>query len=191
MPGQNPPDPPPAKRIKKGIIRADEEARSTKKTANKKSPHRVSPSHQVSSISKTSDAAKGATSLNKSMEKSAMDPKMTMQVPEVVREVAEKAVEQTEKAFDAFLSAANNSVGMIPGPATDISKKTLALTERNMKVAFEYARKLLHAKDMQEIMQIQGDFFKNQLAAAEEQMKQMGSGAVSAAKDVAQDVNKS
>jgi hypothetical protein len=36
-----------------------------------------------------------------------MDPKMTMQVPEAVREVAEKAVEQTEKAFGVFLSAAN------------------------------------------------------------------------------------
>jgi phasin len=124
------------------------------------------------------------------MEKSAMDPKMTI-VPEVVREAAEQAFEQTEKAFDAFLSAANKSVAMFPSPATDMSTKTLALTERNLKAAFEYARKLLHAKDMQEIMQIQGDFFKNQLAAAEEQMKQMGSRAVSAAKDVAQDVNKS
>jgi phasin len=120
-----------------------------------------------------------------------MDPKMTI-VPEAVRDVAEQAVEQTEKAFDAFLSAANKSVAMIPSPVTDISKKTLAFTEQNMKAAFEYARKLLHAKDMQEIMQIQGDFFKNQLAAAQEQMKQMGSGAVSAAKDVThQDVNKS
>jgi hypothetical protein len=60
-----------------------------------------------------------------------------------------------------------------------------------MKAAFEYARKLLHAKDMQEVMQIQGDFFKSQIAAAEEQMKQMGKEAVSAAKDVAQDSSKS
>jgi phasin len=174
MPGKNPPEPPPAKRIKKGIIRADEEARSTKKTANKNSPHRASPSRQISAVSKTADAAKAATSLNKSMEKSAMDSKLTIQVPEVVREVAEKAVEQTEKAFDAFLSAANQSVAMIPSPATDISKKTLAFTEQNMKAAFEYARKLIHAKDMQEVMHIQGEFFKSQLAAAQEQMKQMG-----------------
>jgi phasin len=110
--------------------------------------------------------------------------KMTI-VPEVVCEVAEQAFEQTEKAFDAFFSASNMSVAMFPSPATDMSTKTLALTERNLKAAFEYARKLLHAKDMQEIMQIQGDFFKNQLAAAEEQMKQMRSGTVSAAKDVA------
>ena len=119
-----------------------------------------------------------------------MDPNMTIKVPDAVREMGDKAVEQTEKAFDTFLSAANQSVAAIPSPAADISKKTLAFTEQNMKAAFEYARKLLHAKDMQEVMQIQADFFKIQVSATQEQMRQMVS-AVSAAKDVAQDVNKS
>ena len=49
-----------------------------------------------------------------------------------------------------------------------------------MKAAFEYARKLAHAKDIQEVMQIQSEFFKSQFAAAGEQMKQMGAYAVSA-----------
>jgi phasin len=120
-----------------------------------------------------------------------MDQNMTMQVPEAVREVGEKAVEQTEKAFDVFLGAANKSVAMMPGPATEISKKTLALTEQNMKAAFEYARKLLHARDIEEVLRIQGDFFKSQFAAAQDQVKQMGAGALAAAKDVEQDINKS
>jgi hypothetical protein len=80
---------------------------------------------------------------------------------------------------------------MLPSPAIDISKKTLALTEQNRKSAFDYARKLLHAKDIQEILQIQGNFFKSQLAAAQAQMKPMGTGAVSPAKDLEQDFNKS
>ena len=75
----------------------------------------------------------------------------------------------------------------LPTPRNDdISKKALALTEQNMKSAFEYARKLLHANDIQEVLQIQGEFFKGQLAAAQEQMKQMGTGAVSAVKDLEQ-----
>jgi phasin len=181
MPRQKPPDAP-DKTKKQDIVRVDQ-ARSPKRTTSKKSPKRAS--------AKGADVVAVATSPNRSMEDSAMDPKMTMQVPEAVREVAEKAVEQTEKAFDVFLSAANKSVAMMPSPATDISKKTLALTEQNMKSAFEYARKLLHAKDIQEVLQIQGDFFKSQLAAAQEQMKQMGTGAVSAAKELDQDINKS
>ena len=119
-----------------------------------------------------------------------MDPNMTIKVPDAVREMGDKAVEQTEKALDTFLRAANQSVAAIPSPAVDISKKTLAFAEQNMKAAFEYARNLLHAQDMQEVMQIQADFFKSQVSATQEQMRQMVS-AVSAAKDVAQDVNKS
>jgi phasin len=179
MPGQKPPDSP-DKRNKQVRIG---EARSPKQTPSKKSPKR--------------DSATGAnivtvaTSSNRSMENATMDPKMPMQVPEAVREVAEKAVEQTEKAFDVFLSAANQSVAMMPSPATDLSKKTLALTEQNMKTTFECARQLVHAKDIQEVLRIQSDFFKSMLAAAQEQMKQMGTGAVSAAKDLEQDINKS
>jgi phasin len=191
MPGQNPPESPPVKRNKKAIVRADEEARSTKKTASVKSPKKASGITPSNVFFEIPNAERGATSLNRTMEESAMDPKITIQVPDAVREMGEKAVEQTEKAFDAFLSAANKSVAMIPSPATDISQRTLALTEQNMKVAFEHARKLLHAKDMQEVLQIQGDFFKSQLAAAQEQMKAIGSRAVSAAKDVVQDSNKS
>jgi phasin len=178
MPGQKPPDSPDKgnKQVRVG------QARSPKQTPSKKSPKRDS--------AKGANVVTVATSSNRSMENATMDPTMPMQVPEAVREVAEKAVEQTERAFDVFLSAANKSVAMMPSPATEISKKTLALTEQNMKSAFEYARKLLHAKDIQEVLQIQGDFFHSQLAAAQEQMKQMGTGAVSAAKDLEQDINK-
>ena len=83
--------------------------------------------------------------------------------PDAVRELAETTVEQAERAVDALLSAAHQSVVMIPNPATEMSKKTLALTEQNMKVFFDCARKLLHAKDLQEVMQIQSQFFKRLL----------------------------
>ena len=182
MPGKKPPVSPPKR---KSIVRAVEKARSAKKTVSKKSSKEASRPHEVESSSKTTNAVRVATSLSTPMEKSDMDdPKMAIQVPDAVREMGEKAVEQTEKAFGAFLNAAKQSVAMIPGPATDISRKTLALTEQNMKAAFEHARKLIYAKDMHEVMQIQSDFFKSQLAGAQEQIKQMGTGAVSAAKDV-------
>ena len=113
-----------------------------------------------------------------------MDPKMTMQVPEQVRELAEKTIEQAEKGFDAFIDAAKKSAGMTPGPATDMSKKALSITDQNMKASFEHARKLIHAKDMQEAVQLQTEFLKTQFAAAGEQMKQLGGFANTAAKDV-------
>ena len=104
-----------------------------------------------------------------------MDPKMMMQVPDAVRDLAEKSVDQAEKAFNAFLDAANKSVAVVPHPGTEISKKTLSMAEQNMKAAFEHARKLLHAKDFQSAMQLQTEFLKQQFAAARDQMKQFNS----------------
>ena len=99
-----------------------------------------------------------------------MDPKMSMEVPAQVREFAEKSVDQAEKAFSSFMDAANKSVALIPNPTTEISKQTLSFTEKNMKAAFDHARRLVHAKDAQEALQIQTEFLKGQFAAATEQL---------------------
>ena len=57
-----------------------------------------------------------------------------------------------------FFDAANKSVASIPSPGTEISKQALSFTEQNMKAAFEHARKLVHATDLQQAMQIQSEF---------------------------------
>jgi phasin len=72
---------------------------------------------------------------------------------------------------------------MVPNPTTEMSKKVLAFTETNMKAAFDHARKLVHAKDMQEAIQIQTEFLKSQYAAATEQLKEMGNSIRSSASD--------
>ena len=115
-----------------------------------------------------------------------MDPKMSMEVPAQVREFAEKSVDQAEKAFSSFMDAANKSMTMIPNPTTEISKKALSFTEKNMKAAFDHARRLVHAKDAREAVQIQTEFLKGQFAAATEQLKQLGSGVLSDTKDASQ-----
>lgn len=113
-----------------------------------------------------------------------MDPKLTMEVPAQIREFAEKSVDQAEKAISSFMDSASKSVAMIPGPMTDVAKQALAITEANLKASFEHARKLMHAKDINEVMQLQSDFLRNQFGAATEQLKQMTGGVVTAAKDV-------
>ena len=113
-----------------------------------------------------------------------MDPKLTMEVPAQIREFAEKSVDQAEKAISSFMDSASKSIAMIPGPMTDVAKQALAITEANLKASFEHARKLMHAKDINEVMQLQSDFLRNQFGAATEQLKQMTGGVVTAAKDV-------
>jgi phasin len=115
------------------------------------------------------------------------DPKMTMEIPAQVREFAEKSVDQAERAISSFMDSASKSVPVIPGPMTDVAKQVLAITEANLKSSFEYARKLMQAKDISEVMQLQSDFLRNQFGVATDQFKKMTGGVASAAKDISKD----
>ena len=104
MPNEKPPARPPAKQNKKGIVQANAESRSTKKTANKKAADKP---RQVIESPKTAELVATEAPTTKSMEKSVT---AKMQAPDAVRELAEKTVGQAERAFDACLSAAHKSV---------------------------------------------------------------------------------
>ena len=107
-----------------------------------------------------------------------------LEVPAQIKEVAEKTIDQSERGFSAFIEAANKSVSMIPNPTTDMSLKALSLTEQNMKAAFDHAKKLLQAKDLQEAMRLQAEFLKAQHETATEQLKEMGNSVRSSGADV-------
>lgn len=106
-----------------------------------------------------------------------------LEVPAELRYLAEKTIEQAEKAFSMFFDAANKSMAAVPQPATEVSKKALSLTEQNMKAAFDHARKMVHAADLQEAMQIQSDFLKSQFTSAGDHMRTITDEVMSAAKD--------
>jgi phasin len=108
-----------------------------------------------------------------------MEPKL--EVPAEVRELAEKTIDQAEKAFSMFFDAANKSVAAVPAPTSEMSKQALSFTQQNMKAAFDNARRLVHAKDLQEAMQIQSEFLKSQFTNAGEHMRQVSSGLMSSA----------
>src|SRR6202021_1598195 len=110
-----------------------------------------------------------------------IDPKL--EGPAELRDLAEKTIDQAEKAFGMFFDAANKSIASVPSPGTEMSKQALSLTEQNIKAAFEHARKLVHATDLHEAMRIQSEFLKSQFTNAGEHMRQITGGVMSAAKD--------
>src|ERR1700693_6339854 len=109
------------------------------------------------------------------------EPKL--EVPAELRDLAEKTIDQAEKAFGMFFDAANKSMASVPSPGTEMSKQALSLTEQNIKAAFEHARKLVHATDLQEAMRIQSEFLKSQFTNAGEHMRQITGGVMAAGKD--------
>jgi len=109
------------------------------------------------------------------------EPKL--EVPAELRDLVEKTIDQTEKAFGMFFDAANKSVASIPSPGTEMSKQALSFTQQNMKAAFEHARKLVHATDLQQAMQIQSEFLRSQFTNAGEHMRQITGEVMSTARD--------
>ena len=110
-----------------------------------------------------------------------------------MRDFAEKSVEQARKAFDGFMGAAQrtvdtleNSASSVQANTTDITRKTFTYAEQNISAAFEHAQRLVRAKDVQEAMQLQAEFVRNQFAAMQNQMRDLGAIAQAAAQTAAQ-----
>ena len=113
---------------------------------------------------------------------------VNFEIPAEMRAMAEKSVEQARQAFDTFAAAAKNAVATAENQAKDMqsgAKETGALAmqfaERNIASSFEFAQKLVHAKDAQEVMRLQAEYTKSQMAALSEQAKELGQKAAKAA----------
>src|SRR6202008_2746161 len=109
------------------------------------------------------------------------EPKL--EVPGELRDLAEKTIDQAEKAFGLFFEAATKSMSAVPGAGTEVSRQALSFTEQNMRAAFEHARKLVHATDLQEAMRIQSDFLRSQFTNAGEHMRHITTEVMSTARD--------
>ena len=105
-----------------------------------------------------------------------------LEVPAELRDLAEKTIDQAEKAFGLFFDAASKSMTAVPGAGTEVSKQALSFTEQNMKAAFEHARKLVQATDLQEAMRIQSEFLRTQFTNAGEHMREITGKIMSAGK---------
>ncbi len=104
------------------------------------------------------------------------------EVPNDLRDFAERSVEQARKAFESFLAVAQKTAG-VAGGATgageggvkNVAAHVLTYTEQNVNAAFDLANKLVRAKDPQEAFALQSEYLKTQLAALQTQAKELGS----------------
>jgi len=104
------------------------------------------------------------------------------EIPSDMRDFAEKSVDQARKAFDGFMNAAQKAVDGFQGQANSVqanaaefTKKAISQAESNLTSAFDHAQRLVRAKDPQEVMQIQAEYLKQQLAQIQSQMRDLGS----------------
>src|SRR6266436_45831 len=102
----------------------------------------------------------------------AKDPMSSFEIPSEMRNLAEQSVEQARKAFDGYMTAAQQAVEALEGQATvaqagtkNVGKKAMTFAEQNVATSFEFAQKLVRAKDVQEVLRLQGEFVQAQMQA--------------------------
>ncbi|MET0669528.1 MAG: phasin family protein [Xanthobacteraceae bacterium] len=105
----------------------------------------------------------------------------SFQVPSEMRAFAEQSVEQAKKAFDSVMTAAQSAASAIEGQtvaaqagAKDVQRKAVAFAERNVDASFDFARKLVAAKDSEEVMKLHADYVKAHMQALSDQARELG-----------------
>lgn len=103
------------------------------------------------------------------------------EIPTEMRDLAEKSVDQVRKAFENVVAATHKAAtqvdtttASVQSNAKEISSKAFSFAEHNMRNAFDLAQRLVRAKDLQEVLALQSDFAKTQMATLQEQAKEFG-----------------
>lgn len=102
------------------------------------------------------------------------------EIPAEMRAFAEKSVEQAKQAFEGFISAAQHAVNTAESQAVnahtgakEIGELAIGFTQRNVASSFDFAEKLVRAKDAQELTALHTEYVKNQIAALTDQAKEL------------------
>ena len=108
-------------------------------------------------------------------------PTLQFEVPNEMRAVAERSIEQAKAAFQRLVQAAQEAVSALEERVTasqvgalDISKKAMSFAERNVLSSFEFAQEIVHTKDIQELTRMQTEFLQSQMQVLSEQVKDLG-----------------
>ena len=114
------------------------------------------------------------------------------EIPKDMKAMAEASFDQARKAFEQFLSSAQQTAGTIEDKgasvragAKDISTRAITFAEKNVAASLDYAQQLLHAKDLGEVMRLHSEYVQMQMKALAEQASEMGQIMSKAAMDAA------
>ena len=102
-------------------------------------------------------------------------------IPDQMRDAADKSVNQAKKAFDDVMTATQTAVAKAEGSAktlregaADANRQALAYLEENVAASFDVAHRLVRARSVEEIAVIQQEFIQRQMRGMAEQGKSLG-----------------
>lgn len=102
------------------------------------------------------------------------------EIPPDMRALAEKSVEQAKQAFDIFISAAQNAVSTAENQAAsaqagakEVGELAMGFAERNIASTFEFAQKLLQAREPKDVLMLHADYVNSQISTLTDQAKEL------------------
>ena len=116
-------------------------------------------------------------------------------IPEAMRAFASTAVTQSREAYerakstlDAGLQAAERSYDAAGQAATALNRKIIDIAQRNVNSGFDLAKSLASAKNLAEIVELQGAYWRKQIETLMEQAEEVRELSVNASADVAEPI---
>ena len=104
-----------------------------------------------------------------------------LEIPNEMRNLAERSVEQARKAFESFVEVTQRAAGVAGGAANasqggmkSVGAHVLACAEQNVNAAFDLAQKLIKVNDPQEAFALHSEYVKAQLQTLQAQAKELG-----------------
>ncbi|MEO1608086.1 MAG: phasin family protein [Pseudomonadota bacterium] len=103
------------------------------------------------------------------------------EVPEAVRQMAEKNVELAKNVYEQFMDAARQAQsamqqtsGTAAADAHEVQARAISYAEQNMEAGFAFLSELAKAKDIKECVEIQNRHAEKAIKAYQEQADEMG-----------------
>jgi phasin len=110
-----------------------------------------------------------------------MYDKPQFEIPEAVREMAERNVEQARSAYQQFMDMArqaqemiSKSQGAMAAGAMEIQQRAMRMAEQNIDSNFKFAHDLARARDLKEYLEIQTRHTQTQMKVYAEQAQDLG-----------------
>jgi phasin len=116
-------------------------------------------------------------------------------IPEAMRAFAGTAVTQSREAYerakttlDANLHAIERSYDAAGQAATALNRKIIDIAQRNVNSGFDLAKSLASAKNLAEIVELQGAYWRKQIETLMAQAEEVRELSVNASADVAEPI---
>ena len=102
------------------------------------------------------------------------------EIPESIRELAEKNVDQAQEAYENFVEATKKAQIFVTQSSEAMSSGTksvhdqaIAFAQSNMEASFELANKLVKVQDLKEAIELQSNYAQEQMEAYLQQSRKL------------------